>query len=74
VSYNDDSLIFQWGEDSEENVKIENVLSVIKQKFIDVKKSVSKNRIKPRRHTKILSGLGRVAQILCRLTVPPHYR
>jgi hypothetical protein len=46
---------------TEENFQIENVMSVRKQKFIDVKNRLSKNAIKPRGHTTTLSGLGEAA-------------
>jgi hypothetical protein len=37
-------------------------VSVINKIFIDVNNELSKNTIKPRRHTMILSDLGRAAQ------------
>jgi hypothetical protein len=49
-------------------------MSVRKQKFIDVKNRLTKNTIKPRGHTMILSDLGRAAQILCQLTFPSQDR
>jgi hypothetical protein len=48
--------LFRGGEDCQENFKIRHVMSVINKIFIDVNNGFSKNTIKPRGHTMILSA------------------